>query len=202
MRIGAVTAVALAGGSASLLGLMATGRLTLDLGWGRTLHQLGPIELEIDAPRKLVYQQLSSPYLGTTPRGLRDSLQVLERSDDMVLARHVSQVALFGRVTYSAATVETVQFEEPHLISFHHLRGPVPHAREEFSLEDRGQSTVLSYRGELGIDFWMLGNLAGKHWVVPEWLDKVESHMSEVKAGAEERAASRRRRTARANSEK
>lgn len=198
MRLGVVTAAALAGGSASLFGLMATGRLTLDLGWGRTFHRLGPIELDIDAPRELVYQQLSSPYRGATPRALRDSLQVLERGDDMVVARHVSRVSLFGRITYSAATVETVRFEEPHRISFRHLRGPVPYAQEEFSLDDRGESTLLTYRGELGIDFWGLGRLAGEHWVVPEWLDQVGAHLSEVKAGAERRAAARRRRVARA----
>src|SRR5438093_1614964 len=39
---------------ALLIGAWLTGRLTIDLGWGRTRHPLGPAEVEIDAPRDLV----------------------------------------------------------------------------------------------------------------------------------------------------
>jgi hypothetical protein len=48
----AVLLVALVAGSFLA---MATGRLHLDLGWGRSLHQLGPLAMRIEAPRELVY---------------------------------------------------------------------------------------------------------------------------------------------------
>ena len=43
---------------------LAMGRLHLDLGWGRSLHRLGPLHVDVDAPRDLVYEVLSAPYLG------------------------------------------------------------------------------------------------------------------------------------------
>ena len=184
-------ALATAGGALGFVGLMAVGRLTLDLGWGRSFHQLGPLELPVAAPRELVYQQLASPYLGATPRGMRHRLQVLDRGADLVVARHVSSVKLLGRPAYEAATVESVGFEEPRRITFRHLRGPVPHAEEEFVLDETDGATLLTYRGELGIDFWALGRLAGTHWVVPEWMDVVEQHLHQVKADVEARAAHR-----------
>jgi uncharacterized protein YndB with AHSA1/START domain len=36
------------------------GRLHLDLGWGRSIHPLGPITVAIDAPRELVFEAHSS----------------------------------------------------------------------------------------------------------------------------------------------
>lgn len=176
---------------------MATGRLTLDLGWGRSFHKLGPVELHIAAPRDLVFEGMSSPYLGRTPKAQKGSLEVLERGPDRVLARHVSDVPFVGTLTYKAQTLETVQFDAPERITFRHVRGPVPHAIEEFMLREEGEETVLTYSGELGIDFWALGQLAGKYWVVSEWLGQVESHMDEIKASAEKRAAAQLRRAAR-----
>jgi hypothetical protein len=196
-NVGIGAAAALAGCSAGLVGAMATGKLTLDLGCGRSLHQVGPLELYIEAPRDLVYEGLSSPYLGRTPSTLRGSLEVLERGQGMVLARHVSDLPVFGSLSYKAVTVETVQFEPPERIAFRHVRGPVPHALEEFVLREQREATVLTYRGELGIDFWALGQLAGKHWVAPQWLAQVETHLHEIKTSAEARSAARLRRAAR-----
>src|SRR5919109_117384 len=53
---------------------LAMGRLHLDLGWGRSLHRLGPIQMRIDARRELVYEILSAPYLG---RARNESIDVL-----------------------------------------------------------------------------------------------------------------------------
>lgn len=184
--------VGAAGVGAGLVSLMATGRLTLDLGWGRTYHQVGPITARIEAPRSVVFEQIAGPYLGRTPREARDRLQVWERGEDMVVARHVSQVSF-----YSAETVESVRFEEPGRVVFRHLRGPVPHAVEEFVLseDDDAEITHFEYRGELGIDFWFLGRLAGRYWVVPEWERQVRPHVDELVDQAERRADARRRRS-------
>jgi hypothetical protein len=192
--VGAVVLVAvlggtLVGGVVTLLSWMARGRLTLDAGVGRSCHRLGPLTVEIDAPRELVFEQLSAPYLGRTPRETAATLDVIERGSDMVVARHFSKVAF-----YTAETVESVRFDSPGRITFRHLRGPVPHAVETFELTERNGGTELVYTGELGIDFWVLGRLAGRYWVTPTWLGIVREHLAEIKTTAEARAGARRRR--------
>jgi hypothetical protein len=85
MEVGPVTwgligvSVALGVLVAVLVGAWLTGRLTIDLGWGRTRHPLGPLEVAIDAPRDVVFEVVASPYLGRAPRELRAQLEVLER---------------------------------------------------------------------------------------------------------------------------
>jgi hypothetical protein len=179
----------LVGGVITLFSWMARGRLTLDADLGRSFHRLGPLILEIEAPRELVFEQLSAPYLGRTPRETAASLEVIERGSDMVVARHVSKVAF-----YTSETVESVRFEAPGRISFRHLRGPVPHAVEAFELVERNEGTELVYTGELGIDFWLLGKLTGRYWVTPTWIGIVREHLEDVKTAAETRAGARRRR--------
>jgi hypothetical protein len=185
----AVLAGTLIGGVLTLLSWLTRGKLTLDVGAGRSFHRLGPVSVVIAAPRDLVFEQLSAPYLGRTPRGLTETLEVLERGSDLVVARHRSKVAF-----WTAETVESVRFEPPERISFRHLRGPVPHALEAFELFEHEGSTELVYRGELGIDFWVLGRLAGRYWVTPTWLSIVERHLDEAKSAAEARAEARQRR--------
>ncbi len=147
----ALGATLLAGVSA-LLSWMTRGKLTLDAGVGRSLHPLGPVTVVIDAPRELVFQQLSAPYLGRAGRAVAETVEVVERGSDLVVARHRSRVGW-----WTAETVESVRFEAPERISFRHLRGPVPHAVETFELSEHDERTELVYRGELGLDFWILG---------------------------------------------
>jgi hypothetical protein len=170
-------------GVGSLLFFMTRGWLTLDLGWGRSLHKVGPIVVRILAPRELVFEQVSAPYLGRTPSGLRGKLEVLERSDSLAVAIHRTKLRRFVSVT-----VEAVAFDPPDRIGFRHLRGPVPHAVEEFLFRDDAGSTLIEYRGELGIDFWLLGRLAGRFWVAPTWEKAVHGSLEQIKGQAEERA--------------
>jgi hypothetical protein len=176
-------------GIGSLLVFMTRGWLTLDLGWGRSLHTVGPIVLRIEAPRDLVFEQISAPYVGRTPLALRGKLEVLDRSGRLVVAAHRTKLRWFESVT-----VEAVTFEPPVRVGFRHLRGPVPHAVEEFLLREEADRTELEYRGELGIDFWVLGRLAGRFWVVPSWEKAVRGSLEHVKGQAEQRAVARSRR--------
>lgn len=176
-------------GVAALVFFMTRGWLTLDLGWGRSIHPLGPISVRIDAPRDLVFEQVAGPYLGRTPQALRSKLEVLARDGDLVVAAHRTRLRFFRSIT-----VEVVRFEAPDRVTFRHLRGPVPHAVEEFALLEDGRATVLQYRGEIGIDFWVLGRLAGRYWARPNWERAVGRSLEELRAKAEERAAARRRR--------
>jgi hypothetical protein len=165
---------------------LAMGRLHLDLGWGRSLHRLGPIRMRIEAPRELVYEILSAPYVG---RARNPSIDVLARDDSLVVASHLTKVHF-----YEARTVEAIDLEPPARMGFRHLTGPVPYAVEEFRLEQEGDETELHYDGELGIDFFLLGRLAARRWVIPQWHRAVGEHLDTVKAQAEQRAQARRRR--------
>jgi uncharacterized protein YndB with AHSA1/START domain len=176
--------IALVGG---MFLLLAMGRLHLDLGWGRSLHDVGPITVSIDAPRELVFDVIAAPYLGRTPRG--SGIDVIARGDDLAVAAHHTRVHF-----YTARTVEVVEFEPPSRVRFRHLTGPVPHAVEEFRLEEAGDGTELRYEGELGIDFFVLGLIAGRYWVRPQWERVVREHLEDLTRRSEQLATRRRQR--------
>jgi hypothetical protein len=108
---GGTAALAAAGGLAGLgYYLVVTGKLTIDTGWGRRIRPLGPFGVEVAASAATVFDVITAPYLGRTPRALSGKLQVLDRGTDMVLAEHYTPVH-HGRLT--AATLETVTFDRP-----------------------------------------------------------------------------------------
>jgi hypothetical protein len=183
----AVLAALLIASAAGAFALLAMGRLHLDLGWGRSLHGLGPITLRIDAPPELVFEILSAPYLGRAPGG--SEIEVIAGGDDLVVAAHHTKVHF-----YTACTVEVVDFEPPTRVGFKHLTGPVPYAREQFVLEDTAGATQLRYDGEIGIDFFALGRIAGRRWVRPQWERAVREHLEDLKRRAELRASRARAR--------
>jgi len=163
--------------------LVVTGALTLDVGWGRRLRPLGPLHAEIAAPRDIVYDVISEPYLGRTPRAMANKLEVLERGSDMVLAAHYTPVTA-GLI---ATTVETVRFTAPERIEFRLVRGPVPYVRETFLLHEAEEGTEFEYTGELGVDFWALGRWWGNQ-VAMKWEAAVGASLASITAEAERRA--------------
>ncbi len=165
--------------TAGMFLLLAMGRLHLDLGWGRSLHQLGPITIRIAAPRELVFEIIAAPYLGRAPAG--SGIEVVARGDRLVVAAHHTKVHF-----YTARTVEALEFEAPARVAFRHLTGPVPHAVEEFALEEVSDGTELRYAGELGIDFFVLGRIAGRYWVRPQWERVVREHLDDLRERAEQ----------------
>lgn len=181
-RQGLLAAGAVAGVGAGLYGLLVRGALTLDLGIGRTLQPLGPLVVRIDAPREVVFEVVSQPYLGRTPRALARKLHVLERGDDLVLAAHFTPVG-----PLVTTTVETVRFEPPTAVHFRLVRGPVPHVVERFQLNERDGGTELHYQGELGTDLWTLGSVWGR-LVAAKWVETVRGSLDGIKAEAERRA--------------
>ncbi len=193
-RIGkrlALAGMAAAGASAAAGAafLMSRGRLSLDVGWGRSIHPLGPITASIRAPRDLVFDHIAGPYLGRTPAALRDKLAVLERAENMAVAQHRTKLPLMD-----AITVESIRFQRPERVSFRLLRGPVPHVVEEFVLEEQDGGTLVTYQGELGADLWLLGRFYGGRIVRPAWERVVRASIGEIKVAAEQRAAAHRRR--------
>jgi len=176
-----VTPIATAGAAYVLA---ARGALTLDLGWGRHVRCLGPTVTSMRAPPELVFEVIAAPYLGRMPRALADSLRVLERGADMVLAAHYTPIGRLGVAT----TVETVRFTPPTRIDFRLLRGPVPHVLETFELRAVDEGTELAYRGELGTDLWALGRWWGRR-VAARWEHAVAHSLEAVRTEAERLAS-------------
>jgi hypothetical protein len=163
--------------------LLVRGALTLDLGVGRRVRPLGPLEATIAAPREVVFDVIAAPYLGRTPRAMLGSLEVWERSADMALAAHFTSAT-----PLRTTTVETVRFERPHRVSFRLVRGPVPHVVETFELREAPGGTAFLYSGELGTDLWRLGSWWGDRVARP-WERAVAHALESIRAEAERRAA-------------
>jgi hypothetical protein len=171
--------------AAGYLGLV-TCAVPIDIGVGRRLRPLGPLTITIDAPREIVFDVISQPYLGRATRTMREKVRVLHAGSDMVLAAHRTQI----RNRLVATTVETVRFIQPERVGFRLVRGPVPHVVEEFVLTERDDGTELTYRGELGTDFGPLGQWwAGV--VAPRWEGAVAATFDAVKTEAERRTSRR-----------
>jgi hypothetical protein len=189
IAVGVLGALLIAGAAGMFL-LLAMGRLCLDLGWGRSVHALGPIVIRIAVPRDLVFEIISAPYTGRTPRG--SGIEVVARSDALVVAAHHTKLHF-----YTARTVELVEFEPPSRVGFRHLTGPVPYAVEQFTLEESDGGTEIHYSGEVGIDFFVLGRAAARYWVRPQWERTVREHLEDLRDRAEQRAAAQRSRESR-----
>jgi hypothetical protein len=167
--------------------LYAGGAVTVDVGVGRRLRDLGPVTWQIAADRETVFDVIAGPYLGKTPHALKDHLNVWERGTDMVLAAHFTKVGR-GLTT----TVETVRFEPPGRIDFRLVRGPVPHVRESFLLAETEGGSTLTWQGELGTDFGAIGSLWGDV-VARSWEKAVRSSLNAIVAEAERRSWDTRR---------
>jgi hypothetical protein len=174
---------ALTGATTGAYALLVRGSLTVDLGVGRKIRPLGPLTWQIAAPRDLVFEVISAPYLRRTPRALESKLRVLERGENMVLAEHFTPLG-----PLVTTTLETVRFEPPERVRFRLVRGPVPHVVEQFHLRETHEGTELEYSGELGTDLWALGRLWGAV-VSPRWEAAVRTSLTGVKAEAERRAS-------------
>lgn len=162
--------------------LVLRGGLAVDAGVGRRVRPLGPLRVEMAAPRETVFDVIAAPYLGRTPRALDSKLEVLERGSDMVLAAHHTPV---GRRTVT--TVETVRFTPPERVDFRLVRGPVAHVVESYALRATAAGTELLYTGEMGADLWALGAWwAG--YVGGPWERTVATSLEQIRAEAERRS--------------
>jgi uncharacterized protein YndB with AHSA1/START domain len=138
------------------------------------------MEVQIAAPPEAVFDVIAAPYLGKTPRAMAEKLRVIERSVDMVLAEHFTDVGK-GR---KAVTVETVRFERPSRVSFRLVRGPVPEVMETFDLRPSDGGTIFVYTGVLGTDFWGPGMRWGSV-VAAKWEKAVRDSVDGIKVEAE-----------------
>jgi hypothetical protein len=179
--------VALAG-AGTYLGLV-TGRLTADLGVGRRVRPLGPLTMEIAAPRDVVYAVATAPYAERRPHALREKVAIWERTASAVIAAHRTPV----RGGLTAVTVEAVTFDPPGRIGFRLLRGPVPHVRETFELAPTVGGTRLTYTGELGTDLWGLGERWGDV-VARAWVQAVQESFDTIRDESQRRTRTQQER--------
>lgn len=182
------TAAGISGAGAAAYVCLVTGRITLNLGVGRRTRPLGPLIVDIAAPRELVYAAAVAPYGERRPRAMAAKVRILQRTDHMVLAAHYTPV---GK-RLIAVTVETVTFDPPRQIGFALVRGPVPMVSETFVLEPTATGaearTRLTYTGELGTDLGWLGEAWGD-LVTRSWIRTVEGSLALIKAESERRAS-------------
>jgi hypothetical protein len=168
--------------AAGVYALLVRGALTIDLGVGRRMRALGPVRVDIAAPREVVFDVVAAPYLGRTPAAMKDKLEVIERGADTVLAAHYTHV---GPMT--TVTLEVVSFERPERVRFRLVRGPVPHVTEEFALQEGTEGgTELVYTGEMGTDLWGLGSWWAAR-VAPRWEAAVDASLAQIRTEAERR---------------
>jgi hypothetical protein len=180
----ATSCAALAGAAATAAYVcVVTGRLTLDLGLGRRTRPLGPLHVDIAAPRETVFAAAAAPYADRQPRAMREKVEILERAGQMVLAAHRTVVGS----GLTAVTVETVTLDPPNRMGFRLVRGPVPYVIETFAFNETADGTRLNYRGELGTDLWRLGQAWGD-LVARSWVDAVRDSMGTIKTESERRA--------------
>ena len=162
---------------------VVTGRLTFDLGLGRRTRPLGPLYVDIAAPRETVFAAAAAPYANRQPRAMRKKVKILEHAGQMVLAAHRTPVGS----GLTAVTVETVTLDPPNRMGFRLLRGPVPHVIESFAFDETADGTRLGYSGELGTDLWRLGQAWGD-LVARSWVQTVRDSMAAIKTESERRA--------------
>ena len=184
-RLTAAAGAAALVGSAAAAGYvgLVTGRLTLDLGIGRRTRRLGPLEVDIAAPPALAFEVAAAPYAERRPRAMREKVEILERTEHMVLAAHRTPIG--GGLI--AITVETVTLDPPHRMGFRLLRGPVPYVVETFTFAESDSGTRLRYDGDLGTDLGALGESWGRI-VARTWVATVQRSLDDIKTEAERRA--------------
>ena len=151
------------------------------------VRDVGPIEVEIDAPPALVYQMLAAIGQGAQRAGER--AEVVERSGDRLVADFWTRVALpLGRWR-SVRTREAVLLVPPDRVEYEHLDGPIRGLRESIAVEPLGSRRArLVYAGRYqsrgAADALAFQLIAG-----PALERAVRDHVADLCGRAEARAA-------------
>jgi hypothetical protein len=121
------------------------------------------------------------------PEGERTT-QVLQDEGTRKLVAFHSQVAgLFGRKR-RVLTKEWVTLDEPGLISFESVTGPLPLLRDRLELTDHGGCTVLRYHSTIGAYAGILGWPVAVLYAKPIVARHMREHMTDLKETIEARA--------------
>ncbi len=153
---------------------IARGRITMELGWGRSTLPLRDRRLSIQASPEVVEGLLWEAARGKVP-GLtkRERTTVLEEGGDLVVNESLTD-SRFGLVR----SREAVRFHSGGRVTYRHLSGPLPGTEEVFELRPVQGGTELSYRGRIPVDFWALGRVVARWLILPEYERLLDIHLA------------------------
>jgi hypothetical protein len=180
----AAVSLLLLGVAAVLLVGIAHGRITMELGWGRSWMSLQERRVSIAAPPGIVIDVLREAARGTIP-GItaRERTQVLEESGGLVVNESIND-SRFGRVRAR----EAVQFHPRGLVTYRHLSGPLPGTEESFEVRGTDEGSELHYRGRIPVEFWALGRAVARVLILPEYERLLHLHIAALIKTCETRA--------------
>ena len=181
IAIGVLGALLIAWAAGAFL-LLAMGRLTLDLGGDGAFTRSARSRSDRRPARPRVRDH-HRPYSGRTRSG--SGIDVLARSDELVVAAHHT------KVTTPLAPSRSSSSNRPTGWGSGTSPGPCPTPSSGSSSTSPAAGPSSATR-EVGIDFFVLGRLAARHWVRPQWERAVREHLEDVKGSAEQRAAAHR----------
>ena len=139
--------------------------------------RLSPIEVQINAPRNLVFRTLTD--FGSTNARSEASSRVLSREGSRLLVEFKTRIpVLFGRRKVYR-TVEWVTLHEPERVDFEEMEGPLAMRRERLILVEE-ESTHFRYEAELGVRGWVLGWFLGGLFIRPKLKRAVREHLEEI----------------------
>ncbi|MGH2654102.1 MAG: hypothetical protein ACRDHV_07105 [Actinomycetota bacterium] len=184
--LAAVSAVLLAVAVILVVGI-ARGRITMELGWGRSWLPLRERRVPIEAPPEIVIGVLREAARGTIP-GItaRERTVVLEESGDLVVNESVND-SRFGGVRAR----EAVRFDPHGRVTYRHLSGPLPGTEERFDVRNTDLGSELAYQGRIAVDFWGLGRVVARVLILPEYERLLDLHIAALTGTCETRARRR-----------
>jgi hypothetical protein len=166
---------------------IARGRITMELGWGRSGVALRDRRVRIAAPPEVVLDLLRRAARGYVP-GItkRERTEVIEAEGDLIVNESLND-SRFGMVRAR----EAVRFHPDGRVTYRHLAGPLPGTEEAFEVRPADGGTALTYRGRIPVDFWGLGRLVARLLILPEYERLLDRHLEALAKSAEVRARRR-----------
>ena len=141
-------------------------------------------KLLLKAPRKMVFQKMSSFGSGRLKGDVDGSSRVISQEENHLVVEFKTKAGLF-----SYTTIEEITLEPPERISFRHLKGPFHYAWEQFTLTDVDGDTELAHDGEF---IWkripLIGWFGGMVYTRPVFERTVARHMEQIRETCEARA--------------
>lgn len=168
---------------------IARGRITMELGWGRSWMSLRERQVPIAAPPEVLIHLLRQAARGEVPGiSKRDRTAVLEESGDLVVNESLND-SRFGLVRAR----EAVRFHPDGRVTYRHLAGPLPGTEETFKVRASNGGAELLYRGRIPVDFWALGRLVARSLILPEYERLLDVHIAALRKTCDARARRGRR---------
>ena len=148
--------------------------------------QLKPQSVEIDAPRELVFQMLTSFRRGRIAGENAESTRLISEDGNVKIVEFITRAGPF-----SYRTLEEVTLHRPERIEFKHLEGPLDFSDETFTFDETPEDgTLLTHSGSF---IWkrlpFFGWFGGIIYTRPMYHRVIRKHFQAVKEAAEARAA-------------